>query len=1071
MKLALIHLSDIHIRCDQNLVVIPSENPVLRRAEQIAQAVNSVCYGVQNGIIVVSGDTAYSGKEMEFSQGHALIEGIRSGLRTSFADAPVLVLTVAGNHDCDFGLSNSIRKIVLDSLKPNNIDEDVIEQCTGLQRHYSTFARQFNPPAAGTIATAIDRLYSQAVVELGKKRIVFHLLNSAWVSLFQEKAGSLYYPIRMIRDRVATAPAADIAVAVVHHPFNWYWPENGRDLRTFLEDNADLILTGHEHVPGAYGKRADTGEQNEYLEGGVLQETGQPDTSSFNVVLFDTVQGQQQTHRFVWQGDHYAPRGESYWRPFERNKRLTRNQFGFSEAFSQWIEDPGAGYTHAHKFGITLSDIFVYPDMREVHYDRENVDQPVIRSQDVVTYILNNSRVIIVAEEKAGKTTLTKSLVKDLHHNGKVAVALNGESLRNCLDGDRVRREIDRMLTEEFGGGLADRFWQLEPTQRAVVVDDFHKMGGNRKGKERVAELLRERFGIVVLIAGEEYRVEELSLPVTEHHALSKFKQCSVLQFGLALRHTLISKWCRLGREFTEDEIHIQREIKRSEAQISNIISIDFLPSFPVFILILLQQLESSSKLTTTSGSFGYLYEVLVTASLSRRKATRDELDTIYTYLSEFSYHLFVRRRRAIAEDEVREWYEAHCRDYKLPLMDFRTLFDELAAAGVIDTRRGDYRFRYKYLYYFFAARYFRDNINKPAIQEHIAGLSRRLHHEESANIMIFLCHLSKDERVLGAMLEAAKNLFATSPRFDISKQTAFLNRVNEELPKLTLTEDNPADNRKRMLEEQDSVLRREQADRAEEPAEVEEPDGEISELSRINASFKTIQILGQVLRNFVGSLKGEPKQQLVEECYGLGLRLLGNIFKMVEDGLPGLAKILLHQTRVQSKTLTEEEIQNQVRRLLSGLLQMLTFSVFRHVSDSIGTEKLSQTLAEVNSKYDNKSIQVIDLSIRLDHFEHFPRIQIEEAVKEFSGNYFAMSLLRVMVWHHLYLFPVDYRHKQFACGKLHISLESQAKLLASDPKKIAIPRARDSKSRDKEERSKKKEKRKQAKRSRRRGG
>ena len=55
-----------------------------------------------------------------------LIEEIRLGLRTSFAGASIPVLSVAGNHDCDFALSNSIRKIVLDSLKGDNIDDDVI---------------------------------------------------------------------------------------------------------------------------------------------------------------------------------------------------------------------------------------------------------------------------------------------------------------------------------------------------------------------------------------------------------------------------------------------------------------------------------------------------------------------------------------------------------------------------------------------------------------------------------------------------------------------------------------------------------------------------------------------------------------------------------------------------------------------------------------------------------------------------------------------------------------------------------------------------------------------------------
>ena len=60
---------------------------------------------------------------------------------------------------------------------------------------------------------------------------------------------------------------------------------------------------------------------------------------------------------------------------------------------------------------------------------------------------------------------------------------------------------------------------------------------------------------------------------------------------------------------------------------------------------------------------------------------------------------------------------------------------------------------------------------------------------------------------------------------------------------------------------------------------------------------------------------------------------------------------------------------------------------------------------------------------------------------REFSGNHFAMSLIRIIVWHHLYLFPVDYKHKQFACEKLHISLESRAKLLAIEQKKTSAPR------------------------------
>ena len=211
------------------------------------------------------------------------------------------------------------------------------------------------------------------------------------------------------------------------------------------------------------------------------------------------------------------------------------------------------------------------------------------------------------------------------------------------------------------------------------------------------------------------------------------------------------------------------------------------------------------------------------------------------------------------------------------------------------------------------SARYLRDNVNKPQNARCIRGLSRRLYHEESANIMIFLCHLSKDERVLGAMLEAARNLFTESKRFDISKQTDFLHRVNEELPKLVLAEGNPSENRLRMLKEKDSLQRRKQTERKESRAEIiEEPDADISELSNINASFKTIQILGQVLRNFTGSLKGEPKHNSSRSAIGWVSACWATSLEWSTTFCRNWRNSYAIKQHPKSKASTEEEILNQ---------------------------------------------------------------------------------------------------------------------------------------------------------------
>jgi hypothetical protein len=53
---------------------------------------------------------------------------------------------------------------------------------------------------------------------------------------------------------------------VIHHPYNWFNADNAREIRAELENQSDLILTGHEHDAGAFTKTTYDGEHNEYLE-------------------------------------------------------------------------------------------------------------------------------------------------------------------------------------------------------------------------------------------------------------------------------------------------------------------------------------------------------------------------------------------------------------------------------------------------------------------------------------------------------------------------------------------------------------------------------------------------------------------------------------------------------------------------------------------------------------------------------------------------------------------------------------------------------------------------------------
>jgi|GEM_PF-1337701 len=1039
MKIALIQLSDIHLVPDS------SKNPVLARAKAIAAAINGVCIGVEHSLLVVSGDTAYSGLKEEYAHGQKLIEDICDGLSDSFKGVHPNVVTIPGNHDCDFTLADSVRALVLSAMKPDTIDVAVVKQCVTVQKNYVTFASVYDTESAST--AGFDPLYRQRIEEVGGKRIVFHLFNSAWMSKKGEDPGHMYFPIDRIADRVTQAPKGDLAIAVIHHPFNWNWPMNGRDLRELLEDNADLILTGHEHVAGAFTKRNDDGEQNEYLEGGVLQETGEDDISSFNVVILDMDRGQQQTFRLTWDNDHYTSDGEALWRPFERNKRLTRSEFRFTPGFFATLEDPGTGFLHPRKEGLKLTDLFLYPDLREDQESKQN-KRLTIKGRDVVAYLLNQTAVVLIGEERSGKTALSKMLMRDIKAAGKVPILLSEESLKNCLDDTRLKSKAETAINEHYGKGFTERYWQLEAEKRVVIVDDFHKVALNQKGKDKLIELLIQRFGHAIFLVGEEYRLEDFTSQAGVRTGILPIRQCTLLQFGHVARYDLVSRWCRLGSEYTVTEEDLEHRIEKAEKRVTAILSNDFLPSLPVYILILLQRMDSESKTAlvssaTPAGSFGYLYEVLITMSLAHGTRTVVDIETKYNYLSEFAFRIFSLQRqsnsheRALSAAEIEKWHSDYCTFYHLAL-DFATIWGELEASGSLQVRHGFYRFRYKYLYYYFVARYFRDHIKEAVIQDHLRDLCARLHHEDAANIILFLCHLSKDESILNEVQNAAKQLFATQTPFNIREDTVFLNRLSEALPGLSLKRNQDVEaNRRAHRERLDEIEGRKGLTNAAETNHGDTTAVSTSESEVEGATaLKTIQILGQVVKNFSGSLGGEVKINLLRENYNLGLRLLGSVIEHAKRMAPVWETTAKAELEMQHEAATSENIIRLINRVVVMYIQTIVTMVIKHISDSIGTDKVAPSLAQIVSEDSNPSLKIIDVSIRLDHYDHFPSDEIKLLASMFRDNPFAFGVLRALAWLRLYMYKVDFSIVQRTCSALDIPIDNQVKLLSPRQKK-----------------------------------
>jgi hypothetical protein len=1020
MKFILLHLSDIHFKDSEG------QNPVLSRTKQIAAAAASTAPTANCCFLAVTGDIAFSGKQAEYTLADEFFRDLRTHLRSRLSECDFHFVSVPGNHDCDFPEErDTVRELVLSGLTPSDLDEDVFAQCTGVQSDYEKFAAQWR--TENVQRDILSKIYAREVYDLQGGAVEFRLINSAWMSTLEEHQGSLRFPPKLLQEGTDRDSASTLVVTMLHHPYNWFEATNARALRSELVKTSDIILTGHEHDVDYYGTVRPTGERIEYLEGGVLQVSDDPGVSWFNVLVVDLDEEMQEVHTFSWNNGNgrYEPEGTPVPTVFQRNRYRLRHQFLLKKSFEEFLTDPGASFTHPDKKDIFLEDLFVYPDLLHVDpFGKEESPIKLIQDQ-VPTFVLNHRHVLLVGPENCGKTTLSKVLFRDLRENGFVPIYICGSEWKAYTE-STLPSSIKRAFEDIYESPDVIAFDQLERRKKAIIVDDFDKSRFNVRARTHIINALKSLFDVVVLFGGENLRFDELITQQEEEPAILEFTQCQIPPFGNLRRADLIRKWYFLGRHLTYDESELSRRAVQAEKIVSSLLGKNFIPSYPIFILILLQNMEAYTPLVIAprSGSYGYLFESLLTMALVRSsKLLKDDLDTTYTYLSELAYFLFTTGTYSISTEEALDWHQRHCKKYRVGFDFFSTLSD-LCEVSVLCRDDNTIHFRYPFMYFYFVGRYFGEHIDQEEIRDHIRSMSKRLHHTESANILMFLSYLSKDPLILSSILRASQDLFSSYPECDLAENNRFLNGLMKNVPQLVLDSSDPEERRRKLLARKDEL----------EPAQVDQEDdkvmddelvdaGELEEQLQLNVAFKTIQILGQVLRNFHGSLEAEKKLELARECYSLGLRVLKFMLNSVEVGQENLIQFLVEFLRSRNPNWSDEKLTDSVKDFLFFMVEALSFVVIKHVSDSIGLDRLSLTFHDLLEEDDRTSYKFIDLSVRLDFYPTFPKKEVLQVYKHVERNLFSAHLLRRLVWYYFYIYDAPRRLRQSVCSKLDIKL------------------------------------------------
>jgi hypothetical protein len=369
------------------------------------------------------------------------------------------------------------------------------------------------------------------------------------MSRVSEKQGTLYYPVQLVPETMSYVD--DLVISVLHHPYNWFEATNARTLRSMLERSSDLILTGHEHDGAFYRKVSPSGEVVHYTEGAVLQDSNNPGNSGFNVLVLDVGNKLQTLFSLHWSTDLYRPREVATRMPLIRNSLLAQRRFEPSQEHSKWLADPGTGFSHQHKSQITLSDLFVYPDLRrtslKAHIQADSEHKKSVQSTSVANELFSRDHAMVYGPEASGKTTLAKVLYSETGRRvGAVPLYMTVTHFSGGRDEKQWIRAIETAFVKQYSSDALDEYRQLDKRDRLLLLDDFHKVQLNSKGQKLFLRFLASYFGRLFVFADDLFRIAELATEATEEAFLGSFEEYEIRQFGHQLRERLISTEFRI---------------------------------------------------------------------------------------------------------------------------------------------------------------------------------------------------------------------------------------------------------------------------------------------------------------------------------------------------------------------------------------------------------------------------------------------------------------------------------------------------------------------------------------------
>ena len=1007
MRIGIIQMSDLHITSASDYIV---QNVV-----GVARACKSIINTCDKVVVVVTGDIIDRGQVANYAIAEQFFNSFKSELQKEAELESYDYVFVPGNHDIDFSLDRYIRPLVIEKIKNSDVvqEEEMIQVCLQPQKNFWDFASKMN---STQLLPCVS--YSKRIEMSNKSNLIFHCYNTALLSTIEEQPQSLTVPENFfLCGGVLDDSRKDVVISVFHHKTGWLSTRtannNQRAFEDHVEQTSNILMCGHEHQSGTKVlSNLDNKDKILYLESNSMQQ-GREQSFIVSVLTDDDGTMTISPNEIILNDDSTFCQVEKG----TMNVMFKRQAFSFTDAFSSYLSSLDAPIKHPVKENLTLDDIFVYPDVEPMSSLDNKRMYTYLDSENLLKSGMQGQIVFLEGDTQSGKTSLLKMMARQCYQDGIYPVFIKGQDVKTQNFNGILKQAYKKQYVIEKAS--FDQFMQLERNKRCVFIDNIDRSPLNYDELSETFKSLLMNYDFIIATSNRDTSVVGL---IQKSRKNDNIRRYLIHQLGHVKRSKLVERWLLLGsHKFgINTDVMIDR-IRQILDMISNVLGKQLLPSNPIFLLILLQELnESLESYDVAPTSYANLYQCLLMSALHKQDVPPNSFDGVIKFLSGIAYSLYKTRNDTFLYDYAVDGekgylqsYEEYVKTWNMPFSSEKLLNILIGARLIVEKEKDVYSFTYKYIYFYLVAKHI-VSLDIESRKAEIKKLCEKLYKEENGNILIFLAYLGGDSSMIDELKFASWLPFENIPPITLDKEDKIYQQLSDFVQKVkndVLRTD--VDYKK---ENEKALKRKDAVDRAEEKGKTFVPTDEDFEqdkdLREINNAIKANKIIGQVIKNQRDILKKDQIVDLLTDSYLSTFRVLSFFTDMLEKNRKMIVDTILEQNKnvfnMDRKILTDK-----INNLLQMMLLRLCYDLFAVLSSSVGTSGTSVIYDRVSKeKIKSPAADIITFTIK-SYYEPLKDSDLKNMMNKYKNNPVVLDIVRARVRSYVYNHNLDFKRIQ----------------------------------------------------------